>query len=142
VPPTGRAARSRNQRVERVIGARIGSRAGAGRIDQRNRHPRLPRSRQPRHGQAVFEAGHRPLRLQRLRSHRRKQHRIQRQRLAGGPSHRQVPQVGRIKTATKKGDPAAGALEPIHSSIVSRHRMAQTPAPRPSANIQLPRCAS
>ena len=70
-------------------------------------NPGSPRDGQPRHRQPVFKAGSRTLGLERLRAHRRKQHRIQLERIAGRARHGQMAQMRRVKTAAEEGHAAA-----------------------------------
>ena len=61
---------------------------------------------QPRHCQAIFKARGRSLGLERLCAHRREQHRIQMERIAGGSRNGQMAQMRRVKASAEKGDTA------------------------------------
>jgi hypothetical protein len=108
------------KRIERVV---RGS-GRTGRVGQRNCEPWFISDCQPGHGQSVFKAGGRPLRLERLRAHRCKEHGVQRQSGTRGTRHGQMALVGRVEAAAKEGDTLAGGRGRLHFSIVPLQKWA------------------
>ncbi len=87
---------------------KVGLAGGFWRIGKRNSESRLAGNGHLGHGQAVFIAGRRSMRLERLCANRGKEHGIQPKSRTSSARNRQMAQMGRVKAAAEEGN-ATGA---------------------------------
>lgn len=112
--PHGKLGLQTLQCVDRVV--RFSGWVGS--IHEGNREIRKPLNREFRHGDPILKGSCRAKGLQRLDADWRKQHGVELQGRLRGPGYADVPEVGRIETATEKGYATSPASRLLHAFML------------------------